>query len=334
MFFSILFENIGGNILYFLSSDRIRQNFRLPWSIIIYRKVRAVLMEQTVYLDLLFLVNFSMDFLCFYITSKIMSAKFSVPRVSLAAALGGIYADAALFLPYGKFWSLFIDILICFAICAVAFYKKREKGLILMSIVYFSVSMALGGFMTALFNLLNRMGFNEAVLGEDEGDGISVWLFALLALVSALLTLIGGRFFKGRSSVSSVTVELTYEKKKKIFSAIVDSGNFLRDPISGRPCIVVDSTLLEGIFPQKLLQMAEKGQLSVMGIEDENIKRNIRLVPTATAVGEKMMIGVRSDMIRIDSGRGFCESDAIVVISRIGSLRDGAKALVPAEILK
>ena len=188
--------------------------------------------------------------------------------------------------------------------------------------------------MTALFNLLNRMGFNEAVLGEDEGDGISVWLFALLALVSALLTLIGGRFFKVRSSVSSVTVELTYEKKKKTFGAIVDSGNFLRDPISGRPCIVVDSTLLEGLFPPKLVQMAEKGQLCSLGIDDENIKRNIRLVPTSTATGEKMMIGVRSDMIRIDSGRGFCESDAIVVISRIGNLRDGAKALVPAEILK
>lgn len=291
-------------------------------------------MEQTVYLDLLFLVNFSMDFLCFYITAKIMSVKFSVLRVSLAAAVGGIYADAALFLPYGTPWSIFFDIAVCFIICALAFYRKKEKGLILTSVVYFSVSMALGGFMTALFNLLNRMGFNEAVLGEDEGDGISVWLFALLALVSALLTLIGGKFFKVRSSVSSVRVELTYAKRKKTFGAMVDSGNFLREPISGRPCIVVDSSLLREIFPLKLLDMAEKGELSVLGIEDEDIRRSIRLVPTSTATGEKMMIGVRSDMIRIDSGRGFCELDAIVVISRIGNLRDGAKALVPAEILK
>jgi stage II sporulation protein GA (sporulation sigma-E factor processing peptidase) len=290
-------------------------------------------MEQTVYLDLLFFVNFSMDFLCFYITAKIMSISFSVLRVSLAATLGGIYADAALFLPYGTPWSIFLDIAVCFIICALAFYRKKEKGLVLTSVVYFSVSMALGGFMTALFNLLNRMGFNEAVLGEDDGDGISVWLFALIALVSALLTLIGGKFFRGRSSVSTVRVEITYKKRKSTFKGMVDSGNFLRDPISGRPCIVVDSSLLRDLFPKKLLDMAEKGELSVLGVEDD-IKRSIRLVPASTATGEKMMIGVRSDMIRIDSGRGFCESDAIVVISRIGILRDGACALVPAEILK
>ena len=275
-----------------------------------------------------------MDFLCFYITAKIMSTSFSVLRVSLAAVVGGIYADAALFLPYGTPWSIFLDIAVCFIICALAFYRKKEKGLILTSVVYFSVSMALGGFMTALFNLLNRMGFNEAVLGEDEGDGISVWLFALIAMVSALLTLIGGRFFRSRSSVNTVRVELTYKKKKITFRGIVDSGNFLRDPISGRPCIVVESSLLREVFPPKLLYMAEKGELNALGIEDDNIKRSIRLVPASTATGEKMMIGVRSDMIRIDSGRGFCESDAIVVISRVGILRNGARALVPAEILK
>jgi stage II sporulation protein GA (sporulation sigma-E factor processing peptidase) len=148
-----------------------------------------------------------------------------------------------------------------------------------------------------------------------------------------LLTLIGGKFFRGRSSVSTVRVEITYKKRKSTFKGIVDSGNFLRDPITGRPCIVVDSSLLRDLFPKKLLDMAENGALSVLGVEDD-IKRSIRLVPASTATGEKMMIGVRSDMIRIDSGRGFCESDAIVVISCIGSLRDGACALVPAEILK
>ena len=291
-------------------------------------------MEQTVYLDLLFLVNFSMDFLCFYITARIIGIKFSALRVGLAAAVGGIYADAALFLPIGAPWSVFIDAAVCVAICAVAFRKKGEKGLVLASVVYFSVSMALGGFMTALFNRLNRMGFNEAVLGEEDGDGISVWLFLLIALVSAILTLIGGRFFRSRSSVGSVKVELTYGKGKATFSAVVDSGNFLRDPISGRPCIVVDSSLLADIFPPKLLKMAERGELCALGEGDENIKRSIRLVPSATAVGEKMMIGVRTDKIRIDSGRGFCESDAIVVISRIAYLRDGARALVPSEILR
>ena len=291
-------------------------------------------MEQTVYLDLLFLVNFSMDFLCFYITARIVGIKISVPRVSLAAAVGGIYADAALFLPYGTPWSIFIDVLACLVICTMAFYRKGERGLLLLCVVYFSVSMALGGFMTALFNLLNRMGFNKEVMGEDDGDGISVWLFALLALVSALLTLAGGRFFRSRSSVGSVRVEITYGGRKKTFCAMVDSGNFLRDPISGRACIVADGTLVADVFPQRFIEMAERGELFALDSQDESIRRSIRLVPARAAVGERMMIGVRADTVRIDSGRGFFESDVIVVISHVGTLKDGARALVPAEILK
>ena len=53
--------------------------------------------------------------------------------------------------------------------------------------------------MTALFHLLNRSPLSEG-LETVEGDGISVWIFALLALISGWLTLLGGRFFATRSA--------------------------------------------------------------------------------------------------------------------------------------
>ena len=66
-------------------------------------------MTQTVYVDLYFLINFSMDFLCFFLTSKLLSAKLSFGRTLVASTLGGIYANLALFLPVSVFFSLVID---------------------------------------------------------------------------------------------------------------------------------------------------------------------------------------------------------------------------------
>ena len=150
-------------------------------------------MGQTVYVDLLFMINFSMDFLCFFLTARILALPLSLPRTLLASALGGIYSDIALFITLGALPSLLLDIFVCVLICAIAFLKKGElSSLPLYIIVYFAISMALGGFMTAIFNLLNKA---DIPLESGASDGISVWAFAALAAVSGLLTFFGGRFF-------------------------------------------------------------------------------------------------------------------------------------------
>lgn len=287
-------------------------------------------MEKTVYIDLLFLINFSMDFLCFYISARIISAKFSTLRAVAAAVIGGIYGGFALFVSANPVLSVVFDVLVCLFMCAIVF--GRKQNLIFSTLVYFSVSMALGGFMTALFNLLNRMGFSKLVADETEGDGISVWLFALLAAVSAVFTLMGGRSFRRRSAARSAEVSVVYGKHKKKLSAMVDSGNLLREPISGRACIAVDIDALLGVVPDGILSVAREEKIEDLGSIGAPYMKNVRLVPTHTASGEKILIGIRADSILIDAGKGAYATDAFLVLSK---LREGAgvDALVPSELI-
>ena len=136
--------------------------------------------------------------------------------------------------------------------------------------------------------------------------------------------------------MSVVKVEVVFGGSKKIFDAMVDSGNLLRDPISGRGCIAADADLLCGLIPKRLIEMSHGGELSALGNTEGElmIKRSLRLIPARSATGEKMLIGVRADSVRIDAGKGFYESDAIIVISRIDGSGKGARALVPAELLR
>ncbi|MBR6795203.1 MAG: sigma-E processing peptidase SpoIIGA, partial [Clostridia bacterium] len=56
-------------------------------------------MEQVIYGDVFFLVNFSMDFLALFITGKLNHAAVPLWRLVLGGTLGGLYATVALFLP-------------------------------------------------------------------------------------------------------------------------------------------------------------------------------------------------------------------------------------------
>lgn len=295
-------------------------------------------MEQTVYLDLLFLINFSMDFLCFYLSSKILSVPMSTGRAVAASVIGGVYADAALFLPFGNLICLACDLCACAVMCAAAYAKRGGwRDVPFYTIVYFAVSMALGGAMTAIFNLLNNAGVADMLSPEGSGDGISAWLFALIAAISAVITLLGGRFFKRRSSIRTAQIEVSYEGVTKKLDAFVDSGNLLRDPISGKPCIVVNAASLSDVFPKELLKLSDSSRLKISSLADvsaTNAKR-VRLIPSRTAGSESILLGVSADAVRIitqDRPNAY-DVDAMIVISSFGKAAEGKDALLPAELL-
>ena len=284
-------------------------------------------MERVVYADILFLINFSMDFLCLYISSKILSIKLSSIRAILSATLGGVYSVLALFLPSAYGLSFIVDVGVCLLMCLVAWGKARKKGdLFVGAAFYFAISMALGGVMTAIFNLLNRLGFDK--LEATGKDGISVWLFALVAIISGGVTLLGGRFFKKRSLVRTAEVEISYGGKTKRISAIVDTGNLLCEPISGKPCVVADARELREILPSEVVTASARGGVSLLGA-GEHLK-NVRLVPARSATGERLLLALRVDKITIDTGKGAYEADALLALTSL----DGRDALIPAGILR
>ncbi len=288
-------------------------------------------MGQTVYVDLLFMINFSMDFLCFFLASKLLGRKMSLWRAALAAVIGGIYANAALFMSVGKAVSLITDILVCALMCAVAFYEKgRAKSLPLLILVYFAISMALGGFMTAIFNLLNKA---DLPLEQNSSDGISVWMFALLAVLSAIITLLGGRFFRKRSAQKNADIEITYRGKRVKLRGLSDSGNLLREPISGRLCIIADIGALEPILPRRLSEAARRKDAGAVGGLSPEDAKNVRIVPIRTAGGEGILLALRADTVTLDSGRGALSVDALVALSDIAGSADGSEALIPAELI-
>lgn len=178
----------------------------------------------TVYLDLVMMLNFLVDFLLLLGTNRLSGFPATPGRCALAALFGSIYAGFCL-LPGFRFLGNFLWR--CVSLClmaAVAFGLRRDA--VKRGGVFLLLSLALGG-MALCFT---RQNFAALTLGAA-----GVWLLCRVS------------FGDGAVGREYVPVTLTHGGKTVSFTALRDTGNTLRDPITGEPVLVVSGEVGEAL---------------------------------------------------------------------------------------
>lgn len=168
-----------------------------------------------VYLDLVLILNFAVDFMLLLAADHISGHRAGVKRCAIAAAVGSFYAGVCLLRPFaflgGVVWR--IVVLISMGVCAFGCNRTAIRRMVL----FVFLSLALGGGVS----LSGRGGFFAVLLGAG---------------VVLLLCFYG---FGSKSSKKFVPVSITYKDKHERFFALLDTGNILKDPVSGSAVLVV-----------------------------------------------------------------------------------------------
>jgi sigma-E processing peptidase SpoIIGA len=274
-----------------------------------------------------------MDYLCIYICSKVLHRKIKLGRMLAAAALGGVYSVIPLFLPVSSAVSLALDCATCLCMCAIVYLEKgRSLGSLLLSAFLFvGISMMTGGCMTAIFNLLNKLNLP---LDLVESDGISTYLFAALALVAGIISLKSGEIISRRAPIKECKLHLRFCGKDFELLGLSDSGNLVRDPITGKPVIFVDRETIEKQVPLDFLDRFAEGKLD----RDAPCK-NLRIISLRTATGTSIATAAAPESISIeyeDKNGKTTTAELSILISpaEIGKSAEGYTAIIPAEIIK
>ena len=283
-------------------------------------------MEQSVYIDLYCLVNFSMDLLALMITAALLHLRVKRLRAILAAAFGGIYASAALLFGLSGVLGFAGDLVCALALCYIAFRHKGSSHLHTLRAVpvLFLVSMTLGGVMTALYALLNRLNLPFEAL---QGDGLSVWTFALLTAVAGIATLRGGSFMGLSRKTKTVTVHATLFGKAVTLHAMVDSGNLLRDPVSGTPVIVADLDRLRSCLPCELYRACARGDLAHI-LASNTYRGHIRPIPSQTATGASLLIALTPERLTLTVGKDTYPASYLIAPAPLGESAQGFDAVI------
>ena len=280
----------------------------------------AEVMFTVIYADTLFFVNFSMDFLALFITASLSHAVVRPWRMTAAALLGALFALAEAIIG-GKLAGVLPRLILTAAwiLTAIAMTRLAVGGGWRTLLLFAGVNIGLGGLMTALLSLVMRLADSLSIPRPDASPLSSPWLFAAIAIVSGIVSLLWGR--AGKKSRRRLDVTVRAFGGEVTLPMLIDSGNLLREPYSGRPVIVVAAARIAPILPAALSSAAPADLASL----PPELASGLRLIPTSGVTGARLLIGIQPERVMAD-GRTL---DCMLAIDPAGTDYDGCGGIVP-----
>ncbi len=209
---------------------------------------------MTIYLDVILMENICMNYIILFATGLISKISLRNFRIFLSSLLGGIYAVIS-FAPILKIYSNFIlKVILSITMIYIAFNPKNVKQLLKELILFYLVSFAFGG---CAFCLLYFIKPQDILMRNGYLTGTYPIKVALLGgIVGFIIVNIAFRVVKGRISKSDMFCELEifFKEKSVSIKAMIDTGNLLKDPISGMPVAVVEKQELKNLIPSEIIE--------------------------------------------------------------------------------
>jgi len=231
---------------------------------------------MVVYLDGVIGLNFLVDWCLLLGVNRLAGYRGGYGRTAAGAALGGGYAGMCVIPSFSFLTSDLWRIVSLGLMSAAAF--GLNKGAVRRGILFVLLSFSLGGL----------------VMSADLGD------FSGLVFCGGLLTGLCHFGFQNKGvSRRIIDVSLEFRGRKVSLQALVDTGNGLRDPITGQPVLVTDGLCaweLAGLSRKQLLEPAQ----TMAQIRD----LPLRLIPYRTVGKEGMLLALRCDRVEIGNEEG------------------------------
>ena len=203
-----------------------------------------------VYMDLVLILNFLVDYLLLLGTNSLSGFPLCFARSALGAAIGSLYALGCMIPGFAFLGNLLWRIVCLVLISMTAFGLNRSA--VRRGAVFVLLSMALGGL---------------ACASNQNNAGMLI----LCALALFLLCRIS--FPNSIGQEEYVNVELSHNDKKLKLVALRDTGNLLRDPVTGETILVAG---------------ADVGR-QLLGLTDEHLAHPVETMASGVIPGLRLI---------------------------------------------
>ncbi len=234
-----------------------------------------------------------MDFVSLWLSAIITSRKRSPLRLSLAASVGALYGVISVILSITGALSYLFGIITSLIMCFCAFGKLGSLFAFLrQSALLWACGALLGGVMTALLSMGNG-AYTDTQISSSGG------YTALICAVSVSAVYLAVRAICTSKDAKSAVVCAVWHDREVSFRALCDSGNLMRDPISGDPVIPLSREIAKKLCTKKLCD--EMIAFDTDALARERI--NLRIIPHRTENEDGIIAGFVPDCVYISVGR-------------------------------
>lgn len=261
---------------------------------------------MTVYWDIMFLINFTIDYLVLYSTSKAIFLNTNFLKMSLGAFIGGVYG---IFI-FEQSWifNIVTYILITLFILYIVFSKVDLKTVL----TFYLISFIFGG----ISNFFNNM---YGVIKVSDGFFyIENNIFVIIAgvVLSSFLVIISLKIIN-RNNIKNnhiKTIDIFMEDKNTTIKGMIDTGNLLLDPITQYPVILASFDSIKEIIPDELKEFLKEGKDISANVNRKYLSK-IRLIPYKNSTSNDILKGFKPDYIVIKDEGNKIIKDVIIAIS-------------------
>ena len=241
-----------------------------------------------IYIDSLFFLSLFTDYLLCLITARICRLCLRRWRYLAAALLGAVYS-VSVFLPgLGFMASRWMELVSAALMGLIAF--GGERRMFRCMAVFLAVSATFGGAIWALSLQTGALPVIDLRL-----------LIGCFAVCYTVLSIIA----RSRSRAAdrrTAAIELSLDGRHCCFTALIDSGNCLSDPVTGAEIVVISPRALRPLLPESavLLEITDPVEFVTAAGDSPELAGRMRLIPFSALGGTGLLPVFRPDSVRVD----------------------------------
>lgn len=295
---------------------------------------------MTVYLDIIFLENFILNFIILYAVSLVIKEKACCIKLMIASLIGASYVIIYYLINFQSKWNLIFKIILSVVMVYISFMPKSFKEFIKQITFFYLVSFVFGGASLGVIYMVNA-GKISIRNGIIVGNYTLKTIFIGVILAFTIIT-VAFKFVKNRISKKDLfcNIKIIINQSKINVKAVIDTGNFLKEPITNIPVIVVEKDILRNFVPKEILENIE----NILGGDLKNIPENIqneymsklKVIPFSSLGKQNgMLLGIKADgvVVEIDNEEKYVEKVILGIYTKKLSKKDEYNALLGIDVI-
>lgn len=293
---------------------------------------------MTIYIDVIIVENLIMNYIILYATGTISKVKISYLRIFCSSLIGAIYAITEYTFKLNIYSNIIIKTILSVIIIYVAFNPQNIKKMCKQLIIFYVTTFTFGGIATYLIYVLKPQNI---IIKNGMYVGIYVLKVIFIgAIIGTIILFIAFKQVKSKITKKDMIckIKIKINGKEKTLDAMVDTGNMLKEPITGTPVAVVERTSLYDLLPKEILNNTE----SILGGDFKNIPEDIKreyipklkIIPFASLGKQNgMLVGIKPEKIEIINEQTEENKNAIIGIYNKSLTKKGEyNALIGIEL--
>ena len=247
-----------------------------------------------------------MNSIILYATAVILKINPRIIKIIVSSAIGSGYAIIIYVTEGNIYTSVILKAVISVSMVYIAFEPQNIKKMWKQVAIFYLTSFVFGGVTLYLIYYINPQ---EVFMKNGVYVGGYILKVTMLgAIVAFAMIKISLKIIKTKINSKDMYCIIRFKLNEKIIEtkAMIDTGNFAKEPITNTPVVIVENTLLEEALPKEILNNLEKilcGDFSQISeeIQEKYISR-LRCIPySSLGKNNGMLLGIRVNEINVET---------------------------------